>query len=295
MKKYAIGLDVGGTKIHSIVMGWDENFLSTRKLSKIVKSRRVAVENKKNANKFFEEIVSEIDALISEFGKKNIARIGVGIAGPLSKDKTVLNPPNLPFKNFKIRKLLKENFKIPIYVDNDANCFAWAEHLFGAARKASSTVGITLGTGVGGGLVLDRNGESFLWEGYYGGAPEAGHMILDGERDFEELCSSNAKHLWKGDDPLSIEKKARGGDKKSQGVYKEFGFWLGVGVANVINVVEPQVVVVGGSFSNAWDLFEGEMRRVARKYIESSRAKDTKIVRAKLKDEAGAIGAAYLV
>lgn len=292
--KYAIGLDVGGTKIHTIIAEWNKNFLDARKLPKIVKSNRVKVQNKKNADKFFGEIIREVNSLINEFGEKNIARIGVGIAGPITKEKVTLYSPNIPLKNFPTLSRLKENFRLPIYLGNDANCFAWAEHLFGAASRASSTVGITLGTGVGGGIVLDCNGKPFLWEGYYGGAAEIGHMILDGEHDFEYLCSSHAQYLWKGGDPLSIELKARKGDKNSKEIYNKYGFWLGVGVANIVNVLEPQVVVIGGSIAKAWDLFEKDMHATAEKYIISSLAKKTKIVQAKLGDDAGALGAAYL-
>ena len=293
--KYVIGLDIGGTKIHSVVAEWDKNFLSTRKLPKIVKSRRENVQNKKSANKFFGEIIDEVESLLEEFGRKNVARIGVGIAGPLNKDKVTLNPPNLPLKNFPTLARLQENFDLSVYVDNDANCFTWAEHLFGAARSASSTVGITLGTGVGGGIVFDIEGKALLYDGYHGSAAEIGHMILDKGRSFEDLCSSKARYLWDGRDPLSIEQRARAGDGPSREIYKKYGFWLGVGIANVVNVVNPEIVVVGGSLVKAWDLFEAEMHRTAKKYIVSSLAKKTKIVRAKLGDDAGALGAAYLI
>ncbi|MFY9457864.1 MAG: ROK family protein [Candidatus Spechtbacterales bacterium] len=293
--KYAIGLDVGGTKIHSVVAEWDKDFLSIRKLPKIVQSRRIALQNKKSESKFFGEVTGEISRLIAELGKSNVARVGVGIAGPLSRDKVSLNSPNLPLKNFPTLKKLEEKFGPKIYVDNDANCFTWAEHLFGAAVSASSSVGITLGTGVGGGIVLGINGRPMLWEGHNGGSAEIGHMILDRERSFEDLCSSKAEYLWKGEGPLAIEQKALAGDKEAKEVYRKYGFWLGIGVANTINVVDPEIVVIGGSISKAWDLFEKEMRAIAKKYIISTLAKKTKIVRAKLGDDAGALGAAYLI
>ena len=176
-----------------------------------------------------------------------------------------------------INQNLKNNFNLPVYVGNDANCFSWAEHLFGASAAASSTVGVTLGTGVGGGIVLDRDGKSFLWDGYHGCSAEIGHMILDGERSFEDLCSSRAQYLWGGRDPRVIEQEARAENKEYQDVYKKFGFWLGVGIANTINVINPEIVVVGGSISKAWDLFEEEMNASAKKYIISTQAKKTKI------------------
>ena len=295
MAKYVIGLDIGGTKIHSLVAEWDKDFLTTRKLPKIVKSNRTAVVNKNDGGKFFEEIVSEIKSVVNEIGENSVERIGLGIAGPLSKDKVMLNPPNLPFKNFPILKKLEKRFNAPVYVDNDANCFAWAEHLFGAARASSSTLGITLGTGVGGGLVIDIDKKSVLYDGYNGSATEVGHMILDKDRSFEDLCSSHAQYLWRGIDPLIIEQKALAGDKASREIYNKYGFWLGVGIANCINFIDPQMIVLGGSLSNAWDLFEKEMNITAKKYIISTLAKKTKIVRAKLGDDAAALGAAYLI
>jgi len=293
--KYVIGLDIGGTKIHSLVAEWDKDFLTTRKLPKIIKSSRLKIQNKKSESKFFGEITGEIDSRIKEFGGKNIARVGVGIAGPVSKDKVMLNPPNLPLKNFPILKKLEKRFNTPVHIDNDANCFVWAEHLFGAAHSASSTMGITLGTGVGGGIVLDHKEEAFLWDGYSGSAAEIGHMILDGEHTFEDLCSSKSYYLWEDEDPLTIEQKAFSGDNKSKEIYRKYGFWLGVGVANTINVVDPEIVVIGGSLSNAWALFEKEMNSTAKNYILSTLSKKTKIVRAKLGDDAAALGAAYLI
>jgi glucokinase len=120
-------------------------------------------------------------------------------------------------------------------------------------------------------------------------------MILDGEHTFEYLCSSHAQYLWNGEDPLDVEIKARKGDKSSKEIYNKFGFWVGVGVANIVNVMEPESVVIGGGLSKAWDLFETAMLETARKYIGSTEAKKVKIVRAKLGDDAGAVGAAYLV
>ncbi|MBI1888576.1 MAG: ROK family protein, partial [Candidatus Spechtbacteria bacterium] len=157
--------------------------------------------------------------------------------------------------------------------------------------------------GVGGGLVIDCAGTPMLWDGYHGSAAEVGHMILDVSGSarvgkpfsFEQLCSSRAVHFWKDGDALAVEKKARKGDKAAQDVYDTFGFWVGIGVANIVNVVDPEVVVIGGSIAKAWDLFEKNMYTSAEKYIVSSAAKKVKIVRAKLGDDAGAIGAAYLL
>lgn len=294
MAKYAIGFDIGGTKIHTVIAEWDKNFLGARKLPKVLTSRRAQVESKKDRKKFFQEIVAKIELAVKEVGEKNVERIGVGVAGPLSKDKVILNPANIPFHNFPILRRLASRFSIPLYVDNDANCFAWGEYLFGAGRNASSIVGITLGTGVGGGIVLDCRGNPLLWDGNYGGAAEVGNIILDGEHDFEYLCSSHAQYLWKGKDPRIIEDEARRGDKKAQEAYRIFGFWLGVGIANIVNVIEPEMIVIGGSLSKAWDVFYKAMEKSSRTYILSTQAKKTKIVRAKLGDDAGALGAAYL-
>lgn len=293
--KYAIGLDVGGTKIHTVIVEWDKNFLRARKAPRILKSRRIQIENKKDSGKFFQEIVREIEISIKEVGEKNVERVGVGIAGPLNKDKVVLNPANIPFRNFPILRRLASRFSIPLYVDNDANCFTWGEYLFGAGRNAVSIAGITLGTGVGGGIVLDCRGNPLLWDGHYGGAAEVGNMILDGEHDFEYLCSSHAQYLWKGRDPRIIEDEARRGDKKAQEAYRIFGFWLGVGIANIVSVIEPEMIVIGGSLSKAWDVFFEAMEKSSRAYILSPEAKKTKIIRAKLQDDAGALGAAYLL
>lgn len=300
--KYAIGLDVGGTKIHTVIAEWDKNFLGARRLPKILKSRRIQIEGKKDWRRFFQEIIDEIKGSLEEVGEKKVERIGVGMAGPLSKDKVLLNPPNTPFRNFPILRKLTLHFQVPVYVDNDARCFTWGEHLFGAGRNASSTAGITIGTGIGGGIVFAFGGKPLLWDGEHGSAGEIGEMILDGSgslgqgpMSFELLCSSRAHHFWKDGNALAVEQKARAGDTEAQEIYQRFGFWLGIGVANIVNVVNPEIVVVGGSIAKAWDLFEQDMNKAAETYIISSLAKKTKIVRAKLGDDAGALGAAYLL
>jgi glucokinase len=294
--RYAVSLDIGGTKIHSIAVEWNKDFAKTKKIPRIIKSRRFPIQNNDDAHKFYQEIVDEISSMLEEFGKRDVARIGVGIAGPLTRKKYILDAPNLPLSNFPIRARLASKFNMPVYVDNDANCFTWAEHMFGAGRGSESTVGITLGTGVGGGLVFNHNGEPILWQGYHGSAGEVGHMILgNGESSFENLCSSKATYLWRNSDPQGAAQRAEEGDMEFVDAYKRFGFWLGVAIANLININNPQTVVIGGSIARSWHLFEEEMLKSVESYVVSAQAKKTKIVRAKLGDEAGALGAAYLI
>lgn len=280
---FSIGVDIGGSKINAI--------LFNLKQSDIVWWS--AIPTPKNKKAFFTALKKLIADALEKAPKAAIAGIGLGIAGEIDFQKGILlNSPNLRFLN-KTRpgQVIEKRFNLKTVIDNDANCFALAEARLGAGRSFKNVVGITLGTGVGGGIVL--NGK--LYHGVYGSAGEIGWMILDGTRTFEDLASEKFIKRLSRESPINLEAKARRGDKMALKIYETFGNNLGLGIANIVNVMDPELIILGGGLASAAGLFLPQARKTAKKHIISplSRRK-LKIVLAKLGKNAGAVGAALL-
>ena len=161
---YIIGLDIGGSKINSVLM----------KGNRIIRKRKVLTKSLSNRKIMIAQIFDCIESLISEVGKSKIKGIGIGVPGPVDfKKQRIFNIT--AFKNIALAKIVQKQFKIKAKVDNDVNCFGLAEAVLGAGKGAKVLVGLTLGTGLGGTIVI--NGEVF--RGISGGAGEFGPMIID--------------------------------------------------------------------------------------------------------------------
>ncbi|OGD39461.1 hypothetical protein A3A25_02075 [Candidatus Azambacteria bacterium RIFCSPLOWO2_01_FULL_46_26] len=280
---FSIGVDVGGSKINAMLFDLRKN--------EIVRRQTIATPKKKK--KLLNQLIQLIENVIAGVPKSRIAGIGLGIAGEIDFQKGILlNSPNLKFLNgTRPARTVEKYFKLKTGMDNDANCFALAEARLGAGRSFKNVVGITLGTGVGGGIVINGS----LYHGAFGSAGEVGWMILDGTRTFEDLASEKFIKSISHESPINLEAKARRGDKKALKVYETLGTNLGLGIANIVNVMDPELIILGGGLASAAGLFLPQARKMAKKYIISplSRRK-LKIVLAKLGKNAGAVGAALL-
>jgi glucokinase len=203
----------------------------------------------------------------------------------------------------------------PVFLENDANAAAVGEMWLGAARGCRDVVSVTLGTGVGGGVVLDGK----LWRGSHGSAGEIGHTTVDpfsglkckcGNTGCLELFASATaivrmtreslslfpETILKSDE-LTAEKvydAGREGDALALAVFKRCGMYLGIGLANLINLIDPQVIVITGGVMNGWDLFAGEMYRQVEERAFRTTALQVKIAKAECGDNAGLLGAARL-
>ena len=195
-----------------------------------------------------------------------------------------------------MRKLIQNKFKLPTFLDNDANCFALAEAVFGSGRNYDNIVGITLGTGIGGGIVINKK----IYHGR-NNAAELGHMTIkyDGPKS---RCGNNGciethagargiTSIYNGSNPYSIQKLALKGNKKAIETYKEIGNYLGTALANIMYAIDPDIIIIGGKISNSWKLFSKTMNDTVKKRYFS---KPCPIVKSKLK-EAGILGAGALV
>lgn len=262
-----LGIDLGGSKIDAALV---EN-------GKIIARKKVRTLADKGENKVVEQLFSAIDALRE---KSSFSAIGIGSPGPLDIGNGLLvNPPNLPFCNFPLVKRVKKRYKVPVKLDNDANCFALGEALYGKGRDYRFVVGIILGTGVGGGLVVD--GKIFHGRG---NAAEFGHICI-GSRPrctcgnlgcLEEYTSARAIVRFANERgltgiktafqvyELALDKTAGKKGALARAVFEEMGEMLGIGMTNVIHAVDPEIIVFGGGLSKASRLFMPVMRQTVK-------------------------------
>ena len=214
---------------------------------------------------------------------------------------------NIPLADVGVRGLMEERFGLPVAIDNDGNAAAIAEWKVGAGRGTRDMIMLTLGTGIGGGLIL--GGKPF--RGASGAGAELGHMVLQyggprcqgtcqGTGHFETLASGRAaddaaKRLLRGDaSGAELVEAAREGDAECVEALAEIGRRLGAGIASLVNIFEPERVVIGGGFGQSWELLIGPAREVvAREALRPGR--DTvRIVPAELGPRAGLVGAGFV-
>jgi glucokinase len=307
----AIGVDIGGTKVAGGVV--DEQGRVLDRTRRFTPSTDVAATEATIA-----EVVAELSA------RNPVSAVGIGAAGWIANDlATVLFAPHLAWRNEPLRDALSQAIGLPVLVENDANAAAWAEYRFGAARDARVAVMATLGTGIGGGLVVG----GALYRGGYGVACEYGHMTIvpDGRRcacgnrgclemyasgtalahDARELAAvapiaaDRLMQLAEGNlnrltGPLVTE-AAREGDPAAVEIYTTMGRWLGRGLANLAAVLDPTVFVIGGGVSEAGDLLLLPTRQSFAETLTGRGFRPAaEIVLTELGPEAGLVGAADL-
>jgi glucokinase len=300
-----IALDLGGTKLLSGVVD-DQGVVEKR----VVAATDVSSE---------EAVLLQVEEAVQELLEDDIGAIGIGIPSTIDQRRgEAIDSVNIPLSDVPLRDRLHERFDVPVAIENDANAAALAEQRHGAGRGSRQMVMLTLGTGVGGGLILD--GE--LYRGAIGAAAELGHITLDlhgppcqgncpGRGHLEAMASGTAANGYAReaaernpegdlgqaaaegkmvDARLAVELAARGpGDARD--VLDHVGFHLGVGIASFVNIFNPELVVIGGGFSRAGDLLFEPARRVVAERALSPARDEVKIVPALLGVEAGLIGA----
>lgn len=248
MKKSLIGLDIGGSKIDAIF--WRDGRILRAETIKTPRSRRA----------FLESLVRLIKGLM---GGEGVKGIGVAVAGGIDyKSGTILNSPNLKFLNgVRLGRILQKKLKVPVKMDNDTNCFLLGEVKLGQAKRKKHVVALTLGTGVGGAVLVDGK----LLRGRHGAAGELGHMIIEKNLSVEDLVSSHGIKRFGFEDSLVLQKKAFAGDKKATVIYMKIGEYLGMALANLINTFDPEIIILGGGISKAGPLLLPAARRELKK------------------------------
>jgi glucokinase len=254
--------------------------------------------------------------------EKDVISIGIGCPGAVDAESGIIVlTPNLPYENFNVRKIFAEKTNLPVYLDNDANCAVLGEVVSGAAKNYKTAIAVTLGTGVGGGIIIDGK----IYNGFNCAAGELGHMITHrngrqcncGRKGcFEAYASATAlikdtkEAALKNPDSLlnrlcdgDVEKingktsfdGKRAGDKVATEVVDNYIEELGEGIINYINIFQPEIILIGGGISNEGEYLLEPLREYVFKYsYGSNMLPRTKIERAALKNDAGIIGAAML-
>jgi glucokinase len=312
----AIGIDIGGTKVAGGLVEPDGRI--TRR------ARRDTPHRSKSPAVVEDTIVDVVDELLTFAGADQVAAVGIGAAGFVAADRaTVVFAPHLSWRDEPLQEALQKRVPVPIYVDNDANAAVWAEWKYGAARGETHVMMVTLGTGIGGGILVDGR----VQRGRFGIAGEFGHMqvVPGGHRCecgnrgcWEQYASGNAlvreaRSLAYANSPIAsdllervegrpgnltgplITEAAHEGDQTARELLGEIGHWLGVGIANLAAAFDPGTFVIGGGVSAAGDmLLEPARATFARQLTGRGYRPEARIVAAELRNDAGLIGAADL-
>ncbi|TCT15370.1 glucokinase /transcriptional regulator [Natranaerovirga pectinivora] len=311
---YTIGIDLGGTNIA----------IAITKEGKILIKKSIPTFNKRDYKDIVKDMGDTSLALINEVGlsKDEIQSVGIGSTGLCdSNSGTIIYSSNLNFNNAPIREAFQKYLNVPVYIENDANVAAFGEYHYGAGKKYKDLVAITLGTGVGGGIILDGR----LITGSFNGGGEIGHMVIEAKG---EQCSCGRKGCWEAyssatalirdtkkaalqfphsminklveNDLNKINGKtpfdaAELGDEIGKKVIKQYIEYLSIGMANIINIFQPEVIVISGGISNQRDkLIEPLKERISKKIYGGIKYFKTDIRVAELGDEAGVLGASIL-
>jgi len=287
--KYLVGVDLGGTNIVAGALAEDG--------SDLLALRSEPTRADQGADAVVDRIVRIIDTVIAETSahtgakREDVIGIGVGAPGPLDRERgIVVTTPNLGWTNFPLRDVIAERTRLPVRIDNDANCATLGEWWLGAARGANNVIGMTIGTGIGGGIILGGR----LYHGSSDVAGEIGHATIDitgrrckcGNYGCLEAYASGpsiadrAREAISGDDALlvrmvggdlsritaaTVYEAAQRGDDTALDVVRETSRFLGAGIANLLNIFNPDVVVICGGVTQAGETLFAPLRREVRK------------------------------
>ncbi|HOJ33848.1 MAG TPA: ROK family protein [Candidatus Hydrogenedentes bacterium] len=311
--EHVVGLDIGGTKMMAVVYNgkWQD-------LGRCKKKSKFSKEEPAEAR-----IIRVVSEAIEAAGNVPIKGIGVGSPGPLDPvSGIVIDTPNLGWKNFPLAKILSDRFKVPVIVDNDVNVGTYGEWCFGVLKDCAHVVGIFPGTGIGGGIIIDKK----LLHGFSGAAGEVGHMTIQedgpfcgcGKRGCLEALASRiaiAKEVAalaaRGDAPYVaancgtdlrnirsnvLAQAIKAGDTLVEEVVRKAAYYVGIAVGNLINILSPEAVVLGGGLVEAMEsLYLEEVKRAVKVHAMPFLRKGVRIEAARLGDDAVVRGAARMI
>lgn len=276
-KKHVLGLDIGGTKISSGLN--DQGIIFEQ------------IETKTPSDESQEYILETIANQISSYLPYEFQAIGIGIPGLVDPHQGIVyNLANIPsFQKVPLKDFLEERFNVPVVVNNDANCFTLGEYYFGPAKIHSHVVGITLGTGIGTGIIAN----SHLYTGYICGAGEWGGVpYLD--KTFEDYCSSKFFKKIYGENSKKLSKKSLDGDPEALSAFRIYGEHLGMLINRILYTYAPEAIVIGGSIRKAYPFFEKTMHQAIGKFPYKAISENLKIYVSEL-DNSAILGAISLV
>ena len=315
MKKVAIGVDIGGTNVRLGLV--DER-------GKILFLESFSTGEFPGKQALLKALCSSAEILMAKARSNGyrVAGVGIGAPGPIDVERgLVYFFPNIPgWKNTPLKKILEKKLKLNVSVDNDANAMALGEYAFGAGRGCKNMIALTLGTGVGGGMVL--NGR--LFHGSTFSAAEIGHLKINEDgplcacggrgcietyvgngyfvREVQKRLDAGAQSIlrkWlregKKLSPLLVQQATRAGDLFSRKVWEETGAHLGSALAGLVDILNPDRVVIGGGIALGGEMILGPVRRAIAKKAFPIAARSAKVLPAGLRADGGIIGAAAMI
>jgi len=301
MSNYVLAIDCGGTFVKVALVD---------KQGKISERSSFETELNQGTEVFLDSFVSIIEKY-----KQKICAAGIAFAAPLDPEKGIIDePPNFPksFHNFPIVKKLEEKCHIPVYLENDANLAALGEYWQGQGKNSSVLVVITLGTGVGGGIIIHGD----IWNGSSGIAGEVGHIPIYDQGPvcgcgntgcLETFASSTAvvrmaKEIKEGSTLCTLRKfsaedvykAAIQGDAPAKEIFIKVGIALGKGIVTICHILGPERIILTGGGSGAWDLFSPPMKEIISQSCFKKEKNVLQIFPSNLQGSSGILGAAYL-
>jgi len=297
--EYAIGIDLGGTFIKSAIVDSKGN---------IIKHYKTETYSEISPKKVLSQIEKCIDFLKMDF-KKEIVGIGIGAPGIVT-DGVMKYPPNFKgWKEVNLARHFSKKYKTESIADNDANCAGLAELKFGHGAKHKNFIFLTLGTGIGGAMIIDGR----LYRGEQNGAGEFGMMTINyngpmclggnqgsveahlGRNYFLEQNKKEIKKLGKNIDFADISRLALKGNKTAKKLLNLYGFYLGVAITNYFNLMDIRTAILGGGISNAYRSFIGEVNKTIKQRSIKTIKNKFRVLRSTINNNAGVLGAAALI
>jgi len=249
MTPSVIGIDFGGTNVRA---GKVENNELTQHISRAISSQETEAV-----------VLQEIFITIDQVFDHNVQGIGIGVPSVVDvADGIVYDVANIPsWKKVHLKQLMEQRYGVPVHVNNDANCFALGECYFGKAKDFQNVVGLIIGTGIGAGVIIAKK----LYNGSNCGAGEFGHIPYQCH-DFEYYCSGQRFERDYGISGAELFEKAQKDDREALRIFDLFGLDLGNAIQAVLYALDPQIIVLGGSVSNAYPYFQTAMFETLKKF-----------------------------
>jgi len=317
-KPYVVGVDLGGTNVRAAVIDRASEQI-------VARGENISSRGMEGPELTAMQIATAARTALDGAGADAAQVLGVGVAVPghvKAKEGLVKWAPNFKdqWKDVPIASLIERHLGLPVQIGNDANLAALGEFRFGAGRAVRHLVMVTLGTGIGGGIIVDGK----LLDGADGGAGEIGHMVVnpggrggnsafgsvEGETQRDAIIERAARKIQEGYEtslgervdynrfaltPAIIAEEAQKGDAIALEVFEETGYYLGLCVTNLIDLLNPEMVVIGGGIAQAGDIILDPIRRTVTATAIRSLAKSCQIVPAELGDNAGIFGGAAII
>ena len=260
MNKHMVGVDIGGTNIST-------GLIENGKAVKLGEIPTQAYESK-------ETIINNLFTAIDQVFTNKTQSIGIGVPGMVDSNNGIIyDLANIPaWKEVHIKELVEEQFKVPVRVNNDANCFVLGVKHFGIGKDYSNIVGITLGTGLGSGIIINNK----LYTGLQSGAGEYGQIPYR-ESILENYCSGKFFRCVKNVNGKEIFQKAGAGDKDALGIWEEYGYHLGNLINILLATLAPELIVFGGSVAQGFPFFIGAIESEISNYVLPKVAEEVKI------------------